>query len=78
MGDLVAQYENAHVPPIPATGIDALKLLMENHAVGQADLSEIASQGVISELLNGKRDLNVRHIRALSERFGVPAQVFIG
>lgn len=77
MGELVAQYEEAHLPPIPATGIDALRFLMENHNIGQADLSEVASQGVISELLSGKRDLNVRQVRALSERFSVPAQVFI-
>lgn len=77
MGELVVQYEEAHLPPIPATGIDALRFLMESHNVGQADLSEVASQGVISELLSGKRDLNIRQVRALSERFSVPAQVFI-
>ena len=27
MGELVAQYEDVHLPPIPASGIDALKFL---------------------------------------------------
>ena len=65
------------LPKYRGVTIDALRFLMESHNVGQADLSEVASQGVISELLSGKRDLNVRQVRALSERFSVPAQVFI-
>ncbi|MCE7920859.1 MAG: hypothetical protein DCC59_16705 [Chloroflexi bacterium] len=42
-----------------------------------ADLAEIGSQGVVSEILNGKRELNVRQIRALAERFNVSAAVFV-
>jgi len=40
-------------------------------------LLEIGTQGVISEILRGKRDLNVRHIRVLETRFHVPAAVFL-
>ncbi len=43
----------------------------------QSDLPEIGSQAVVSEVLNGKRDLNVRQIRALATRFGVSPAVFI-
>lgn len=31
------------------------------------DLPEVATQSVISEILNGKRQLNIRHIKALTE-----------
>ena len=41
------------------------------------DLSEIGSQGVVSEILTGKRELNIRQVRALSERFGVPVATFM-
>ena len=34
-----------------------LRLLMEAHGMKQADLADIGSQGVVSEILNGKRDL---------------------
>lgn len=34
-------------------------------------------QGVVSEILNAKRDLNVRQIRALAKRFHVSPTVFI-
>jgi HTH-type transcriptional regulator/antitoxin HigA len=77
MGELVEHYEDAHLPAIQATGIDALKFLMESHGLGQADLPEVGSQGVMSELLNGKRELNLRQIKALTARFQVVPQVFI-
>jgi HTH-type transcriptional regulator/antitoxin HigA len=49
---------------------------MEQHGLSQGDLPEIGSQGVVSEILRGKRELNVRQIAALSKRFGLPADVF--
>ncbi|MFX6250459.1 helix-turn-helix domain-containing protein [Acinetobacter baumannii] len=51
---------------------------MEQHQLTQSDLPEIGSQGVVSEILRGKRDLNLRQVKALAERFGVGPAVFIG
>ena len=34
------------------------------------------SQGVVSEILNGKREINARQAKALAARFGVSAAVF--
>jgi len=51
--------------------------LMEEHCLKQSDLSEIGSQGVISEILSGKRQLNVRQIKILSKLFKVSPAVFI-
>jgi transcriptional regulator with XRE-family HTH domain len=56
--------------------VQALKSLMEQHGLKQSDLSEIGSQGVVSEILTGKRELNIRQVRALSARFGVAAATF--
>jgi HTH-type transcriptional regulator / antitoxin HigA len=53
-----------------------LRFLMEQHGFTQG-LPEIGSQGVVSEILNGKREPNVRQIKALAERFQVPPGVFI-
>lgn len=78
MGELVAHYEDTNLPALQTTGIDALKYLMETHGLGQADLPEVGSQGVMSELLNGKRELNLRQVKQLATRFHVPPQVFIG
>ena len=54
-----------------------LKFLMREHGLRQSDLPEIGSQGVVSEVLAGKRDLNARQIKRLAKRFGVSPAVFI-
>lgn len=76
LGDLVSAYEHEHLPMPEGDGRTALALLMEQHGLSQADLSDVATQSVISEILNGKRQLNIRHIKALSERFDVSADTF--
>ena len=77
LGTLVHAYEVEHVEMPQASGVDALQYLMEEHSLTQSDLPEVGSQGVVSEILRGKRRLNIRQIRALSERFGVSPAVFI-
>jgi HTH-type transcriptional regulator/antitoxin HigA len=77
VGDLIEDYEAAHHPLPDVTGVQALKFLMEQHGLKQADLREIGSQGVVSEILAGNRELNIRQIRALSERFGVSPATFV-
>ena len=77
VGDLIADYESANHPLPEATGVDALRLLIEQHGLRQSDLPEIGSQGVVSEVLSGRRELNLRQVRALAERFGVSPATFI-
>ncbi|MFJ4385915.1 type II toxin-antitoxin system HigA family antitoxin [Pseudomonas sp. NPDC089408] len=55
-----------------------LRSLMEEHGVSQRDLPEIGSQSTVSQLLSGKRKLNVRQFRALADRFCVNPDVFLG
>lgn len=77
VGDLIEDYETAHHPLPETTGVQALKFLMTQHGLKQGDLSEIGSQGVVSEILTGKRELNIRQVRILSERFRVSAATFV-
>lgn len=77
VGDLIEDYEAEHHPLPDTTGVQALKFLMEQHGLTQSDLPEVGSQGVVSEILNGKRELNLRQIRALGTRFGVSAATFV-
>lgn len=77
VGDLIEDYEAEHHALKPATGLQALKFLMDQHGLKQGDLGEIGSQGVVSEILAGKRDLNIRQVRALTGRFGVSAATFV-
>ena len=77
LGIVIENYEAEHYDLDGATGADALKYLMQEHDLRQDDLSEIGSQGVVSEILNGKRQLNVNQIHKLSERFKVSPVVFL-
>jgi len=77
VGDLIEDFETEHHPLPDVTGVQALKFLIEQHGIKQCDLHEIGSQGVVSEILAGKRELNIRQVRALSERFGVSPATFV-
>ena len=54
-----------------------LKTLMRQYNLNQSDLPEIGSQGVVSEVLNGKRSLNLKQVKKLAERFGLEPEMFI-
>lgn len=77
MGDLIEAYETNRVKLRPGNSVEALKFLMQQHALRQSDLPEIGSQSVVSDILKGKRKLNVRQVAALARRFGVGTDVFI-
>ena len=53
-----------------------LRLLMDQHGLGTADLPEIGSKSMVSRVLSGKRSLTKKHIQALSERFGINPGLF--
>lgn len=73
----IAAYEEVHVPVQDTSGPAVLRTLMVEHGLSQSNLPEIGSQGVVSEVLSGKRDLNVRQIAGLAARFGVSPAVFL-
>ena len=77
LGSLIETYEIQNIPEIEGSPSDALKILMEEHDLKQSDLPEIGSQGVISEILSGKRQFSVRQIKLLSKRFNVSPAVFM-
>ena len=77
LGTLIKDYEDRNIPEPEADAIGCLKFLIEEHKLKASDLQEIGSQEVVSEILSGKRQLNVRQIKALSQRFNVSPAVFI-
>ena len=76
---LVGEYEARHHPRLPAAEPrEVLKFLMEEHNLKQVDLTDdLGTQSVVSEILTGKRDINIRQARALAKRFRVSPVVFI-
>ena len=77
IGELIEAYETEHHPLPNAKPAEVLRFLMDQHGLKQADLPEIGAQSVVSAVLNGKRQLNLRQVSALVKRFGVSAEVFI-
>ncbi|WP_413739493.1 helix-turn-helix domain-containing protein [Sodalis sp. RH14] len=82
----IAEYEssapefaelNKALDGIPG-GIAVLRTIMDQLGLKAADLeSELGSKSNVSNILNGRRALTVHHIKALSERFHIPAEMFI-
>jgi len=75
---LIEAYDREHHALPAASGVDVVRFLMEQHGLNQSDLPEIGSQGVVSEVLAGRRQLNTRQIRDLAARFGVDPGAFLG
>ena len=77
LGTVIHAYEEKHHPIPECSGIEVLKLLMEEHQLELTDLPELGLPDIVLEILNGERDLTVTHIRALAERFQVSPAVFV-
>lgn len=79
LGELIADYDDVHYPGADVAPNELLRFLMDQHQLKQSDLAvELGSQSVVSEVLNGKRELNLRQMRDLARRFSVPVTAFIG
>lgn len=60
------------------TPVDALRHLMDAHGMGVSALGRIVgSQGTLSEVLAGRRELSKAMIRKLSAHFGVSPALFL-
>jgi len=77
LGTLIEAYESHTIPFPKQNAISNLQYLMKEHGLKQKDLKEVGSQGVVSEILNGKRILNTRQIQVLAQKFNVAPSVFI-
>jgi len=77
LGTLVHAYEEDHLALPEGTAAEALRFLMHQHGLRQTDLPEVGSQGVISQILAGKRNLTLRQVKVLAKRFGVSPAVFV-
>ena len=77
LGAFISEYDDAHDPMQNVSPLAMLRFLMDQHHLTQSGMPEIGTQGVVSEVMSGKRDLNVRQIKALSARFHVPPSTFV-
>jgi len=74
---LVEDYEARNFPVPEAAPLAMIRHLMDAHRLRQKDLVDVfGTESIVSDVLNGKRDLTKQHIRRLSHRFHVSPSVF--
>jgi HTH-type transcriptional regulator/antitoxin HigA len=78
IGQLVEDYEKDRTKIPEAAPHEVLRFLMDQHGLKQTHLSkELGGQPVVSAILNGKREINIRQAKALATRFNVAASLFV-
>lgn len=77
IADRVYEYESKTIKVPYLSQPEALSYLIESLGVKQKDLSDIATQSVISEILHSKRKMTVSHIKGFSDFFKVPVEFFM-
>ena len=76
---LVEDYKRKHFPIDPPNPIEAIKFRMEQMDLTRKDLELcIGSRARDSEILNHKRELSLKMIKALHSNFGIPVEALIG
>lgn len=74
---LIERFEDAHYQLPPSTPLEVIRELMDANDLRQKDLVDVfGTESVVSEVLNGKRELNKDHIKRLSARFSVSPELF--
>jgi HTH-type transcriptional regulator / antitoxin HigA len=75
---LIEKYENEKYPMGETTPLSMLLHLIEARNLKQTDLiSVIGSSSVVSEIINGKREISKAQAKALGEFFQVDIGLFI-
>jgi HTH-type transcriptional regulator / antitoxin HigA len=74
---LVQDFERRNYKLRAASPIEVIVELIQANGLKQKDLVGIfKTASVVSEVLNGKRELTKEHIKRLSERFNVSPELF--
>ncbi|MBI1928447.1 transcriptional regulator [Candidatus Poribacteria bacterium] len=77
LGVVIHAYEEKHHSMPKCSGVEMLQFLMEEHQLETSDFPEIGTPDIISEILDGERELTVKHLQALAARFHVSPAVFV-
>ena len=77
LGSVIHAYEEKHDPIHESSGYEMVRFFMDEHRLSESDLPEVGFETTVSEILNGKRELTVKQIRASAKRFHVSPAVFV-
>jgi len=72
---LVEAYENKHYQISPPDPVEAIKFRMDQMSLSRKDLEPyIGGRGRVSEILNHRRALSIKMIRALHSSLSIPLE----
>jgi HTH-type transcriptional regulator/antitoxin HigA len=75
---LIEDFEEKHYALKASSPLEVLNELIAANNLKQKDLVDVfGTPSIVSEVLHGKRQLTTEHIRRLSRRFHVSAEIFI-
>jgi len=75
---LIEKYEKIHYPIPEPDPIEAIKFMMEQNGLTDADLGILLnSRSRVSELFKRKRALTIKQIRILTAELHIPASILI-
>jgi len=75
---LIEKYEQIHYPIPEPDPIEAIKFMMEQKGITDADLGVILnSRSRVTEIFKRKRALTIKQIRLLTENLHIPASTLI-
>ena len=75
---LIKEYEKVHYPVAPPDPLDAIRFRLDQMNMSEGELSEILGyRSRKSEILSGRRKLNLAMIRKLVAQLHIPAEVLI-
>ena len=79
LANLLEEYESRTLEPIEdLSPREILTVLMRENNLKQTDMTEIfGTQSIVSEVLNGKREITKMQAKALSEKYKMKIEAFI-
>jgi HTH-type transcriptional regulator/antitoxin HigA len=79
LATLLENYEQKTLPKLEASNpIETLRFLMSENNLKQIDLIDVfKTQSIVSEVLAGKRQINLNQGKNLAEKFGVSLELFV-
>ena len=75
---LAHEYEKKQYPILPLGPIESIKYKMEQAGLSQQDVAKyFGGKNRASEVLNGKKKLTLKMVKALYNNFQIPADVLL-
>jgi HTH-type transcriptional regulator / antitoxin HigA len=78
LGTLVREYEDKYILIPDLSGIELLKVLMDELDIEAKSLISIfGTESILTDVLNGDCPLTIEHIECLSSRFNISPSIFL-